>query len=50
MQTVPIKVSNALQRIYHEIDSEINFLSFEAAHGRFPLLCKNNVDETCTLV
>ena len=30
--TVPIKVSNALQRIYHEIDSEINFLSFEAAN------------------
>jgi len=29
--TVPIKVSNALQRIYREIDSEINFLSFEAA-------------------
>jgi len=30
--TVPIKVSNALQCIYHEIDSEINFLCFEAAN------------------
>jgi len=30
--TVPVKVSNALQRIYHEIDNEINFLSFEAAN------------------
>jgi len=30
--TVPIKVSNALQRIYREIDSENNFLSFEAAN------------------
>jgi len=27
-----IKVSNALQRIYHEIDSEINILSFEAVN------------------
>jgi len=34
--TVPLKVSNALQRIY-EIDSEIKFVSFKAAHGRFPL-------------
>ena len=34
--TVPLKVSNALQRIY-EIDSEIKFISFKAAHGRFPL-------------
>jgi len=30
--TFLIKVSNALQRIDHEIDSEINFLSFEAAN------------------
>jgi len=30
--TVPIEVSNALQRIYHEIDSEIDFLRFEAAN------------------
>jgi len=34
MQTVPIKVSNDLQRIYHEIDSQLVFLSFKAAHGR----------------
>jgi len=32
MQTVPIKVSDALQRIYHDIDSQIIFLSFEAAN------------------
>jgi len=25
MQTVPIKVSNALQRIYHEIDNQSSF-------------------------
>jgi len=30
--TVPIKVENALQHIYHKIDSEINFLSFEATN------------------
>jgi len=30
--TVSIKISNALQRVYHEIDSETNFLSFEAAN------------------
>jgi len=30
--TVPIKVSNALQCIYHQIDSEINFVNFEAAN------------------
>jgi len=30
MQTVPIKVSNALQRIYHEIDGQLIFLNFEA--------------------
>jgi len=29
MQIVPIKVSNVLQRIYHEIDSQISFLNFE---------------------
>jgi len=28
MQTVPIKVSNALQYIYHKIDSQIIFLNF----------------------
>jgi len=32
MQTVPIKVSNALQCIYHEIDSQNNFLIFKAAN------------------
>jgi len=30
--TIPIKVFNALQCIYHEIDSEINFLGCEAAN------------------
>jgi len=30
--TVPTKVSYTLQGIYHEIDREINFLSFEAAN------------------
>jgi len=39
-----------LQRNYHEIDSEINFLIFKAAHRSFSLLCKNNIDETRTLV
>jgi len=33
MQTVPIKVSNALQRIYHEIDSQLTFLNFKAGFG-----------------
>jgi len=32
MPTVLIKVSNALQRIYHEIDSQVIFLNFEAAN------------------
>jgi len=35
MQTVPSKVSNALQRIHHEIASQIIFLDFEAAN-KFP--------------
>lgn len=30
--TVSIRIPNALQRIYHEIDSEIDFLRFEAAN------------------
>jgi len=30
MQTVPIKVSNVLQHIYHEIDSPIIFLNYKA--------------------
>jgi len=38
MQTVPIKVSNALQRIYHEIDSQTIFLNFEAANINIPEL------------
>jgi len=33
MQTVPIKVLNALQRIYHEIYSHLIFLNFEAEFG-----------------
>ena len=33
MQTVPTKVSNALQRIYYEIDSQLIFLNFEAGLG-----------------
>jgi len=33
MQTVPIKVSNALQRNYHEIDSQLLFLNFKAGFG-----------------
>jgi len=40
MQTVPIKVSNALQSIYHEIDSQLIFLNFKAAHARFSLYAK----------
>jgi len=32
MQTAPIKVSHALQRIYHEIANQIIFLNFEAAN------------------
>jgi len=32
MQTVPIKVSNAFQRISHELYSRIVFSSFEAAN------------------
>jgi len=40
MQTVPIKVSNALQRIYYEIDNQLIFLNFEAAHGRFRCYAK----------
>jgi len=49
MQTVPIMVSNALQRIYYEIDNQIIFLNCKAEHGRFSLLCRNNIDETCRL-
>jgi len=30
--TVPVKVSNALQCLYCEIDNKINFLSFDAAN------------------
>jgi len=30
--TVPVKFSNTLQGIYLEIDSETNFLGFEAAN------------------
>jgi len=30
MQTVPIKVSNALQRIYYEINSQLIFMNFKA--------------------
>jgi len=33
MQTVPIKVSNALQRIYHEISSQLIVLNFKAGFG-----------------
>jgi len=33
MKTVPIKVSNALQRIYHEINSQLIFLNFKAGFG-----------------
>jgi len=33
MQTVPIKLSNALQRIlYHEIASQMIFMNFKTAH------------------
>jgi len=35
MQTVPIKVSNALQRVYHENVSQIIFPNFEAANEIF---------------
>jgi len=30
---VPITVSNALQRIYHEIESQFFFLNFKAGFG-----------------
>jgi len=30
IQTILIKVSNALQRIYHEIDRQLIFLNFKA--------------------
>jgi len=50
MQTVPIKVSSSLQRIHHQINNQLIFLNFEAVHGKFSLLCKNNIDETRTLV
>jgi len=33
MQTVLIKVSNGLQHIYHEIDSQLIFLNFKAGFG-----------------
>jgi len=33
MQTVTIKVSNALQYIYHEINSQLIFLNFKAGFG-----------------
>jgi len=48
--TLPIEVSNALQRIYHEIDSsQLKFL-LKQRTGAFLLLCKTNIDETRTLV
>jgi len=33
MQTVPIKVSIILQRMYHKIDSQLFFLNFKAEFG-----------------
>jgi len=33
MQTVPTKVSNALQCIYHEINSQLIFLNIKAEFG-----------------
>jgi len=33
MQIVPIKVSNALQRNYREIDGQLIFLNFKAGFG-----------------
>jgi len=33
MQTVPIKVSIALQRIYHDSDSQLIFLNFKSGFG-----------------
>jgi len=33
MQAVPIEVSNALQRIYHEIESQLILLNFKAGFG-----------------
>jgi len=33
MPTVAIKVSNAWQRIYQEIDSQLIFLNFKAGFG-----------------
>jgi len=35
MQTVPIKVSIVLQRIYQEIDSQLIFLIFKAGFGSY---------------
>jgi len=33
MQTVSIKISNALQCIYREIDSQLIFLNFKVGFG-----------------
>jgi len=33
MQIVPNKVSNVLQRIYHEIDSQLIFMNLKAGFG-----------------
>jgi len=35
MQTAPVKVSNALQCIHHEIDSQLMFLTFKAGCGNW---------------
>jgi len=42
MQIVPIKVSNALQRICDDIDSQLFFLYFKAGFGGYnvsPVIC-----------
>jgi len=33
MQTIPIKVSNALQCNYHDINSQLVFLNFKSGFG-----------------
>jgi len=45
MQIAPINVSNALQRIYHEINSQLISLNFKAV-----LLCKNITEDMRTPV
>jgi len=39
MQTVPLKVSNALQRIYHEIDNQLIFMKQDLAVNVLSVTC-----------